>query len=527
MEPMKKLIGMFVAALSIVSCDKGGMRVENNGSLYDDGLQHDMIVLGNRLDNPYTTENAQDAFAAVYPSKSREVIRTTDLYVRFLPADRDEFELLESLGIEMLDHPMDYEIVTEGDYYHDPSVDEDSITWQYAVVDKDFVFPDIRYEIIDECFLADNDPVTRAMDDVDWAAVEAEAYRMTGNAGMLDSASLTKAAKCNPSGRITIIDENFNGAQPFGLAGVKISCNSFIKFASTYTDRDGYYTMPKRYSANLRYRLVFKNQEGFSIGLNLILVPASVSTLGKGPAQGISYTVSQASDSRLYRRSVVNNAAYDYISRCAAEDMNITPPPGDLRIWLFNSISASSAVMVHHGAIVDNSLFKKYLGIYASIIKLFAPDITVGTKDHGNYMELYDSVVHELAHASHFAQVGTGYWNSYIAYILSSFLMSGGTTYGSGDTSGAGYCEVGEMWAYYVESMMHKERYGGTVPEYGTSWWFYPQIFRYLENRGLTRAQIFMALQSDVADRLELRERLVDLYPGSRIMIEQVFNRYR
>ena len=527
MEPMKKFIGIFAAALLVMSCDKGGTHIESSGFLYDDGLQHGMIVLGSRLDNPYTTENARAAFSAVYPTKSRDIVQTTDLYVRFLPADQEEFDLLEEMGVEMLDHPMDYEIVAEGDYYHDPSVGDGNITWQYAVVDKDFDFPDIRYEIIDECFLADNSEATKAMADIDWEAVEKESYRLTGNGDMLDESALTKATKYNPTGRITIVDEQANGGKPFGLAGVKISCNTFIKFSSTYTDRDGYYTIPKRYSAKLRYRLVFQNAAGFSIGFNLVLVPASVSTLGKGSAQGMNYTVTRSGDDMLYRRSVVSNAAYDYISRCAPEDMNLPAPPGDIRIWLFNSMSASSAVMIHHGAVVENALIKSYLGVFSLLIKFFAPDITIGTKDHGSYAELYDSTVHELAHSSHFAQVGTEYWNRYIRYILQSFIETGGETYGTGDGEYAGHCEVGEMWAYYVESMMHKERYGGQIPAYGTSFWFYPQIFRYLEDRGLTRAQLLAALQGDVTDKQKLREKLVELYPDRRIMIEQVFNRYR
>ena len=40
------------------------------------------------------------------------------------------------------------------------------------------------------------------------------------------------------------------------------------------------------------------------------------------------------------------------------------------------------------------------------------------------------------------------------------------------------------MWGYFNESKMYKERYGGTVPSFGTSYWFYPQIFRYLDERG-------------------------------------------
>ena len=72
-------------------------------------------------------------------------------------------------------------IVREGDYYHDPGLSEEEITWQYAVVPKDFEFPtSIRWELLDECFISEHDPDTRS-DGIDWAAVEEEAFRLTGN----------------------------------------------------------------------------------------------------------------------------------------------------------------------------------------------------------------------------------------------------------------------------------------------------------------------------------------------------------
>ena len=53
-----------------------------------------MIVLGEKLDNPYTTENMRDAYASLYPTRSRYDVETSHLYVRFLPADEDELEQL-------------------------------------------------------------------------------------------------------------------------------------------------------------------------------------------------------------------------------------------------------------------------------------------------------------------------------------------------------------------------------------------------------------------------------------------------
>ena len=337
---------------------------------------------------------------------------------------------------------------------------------------------------------------------------------------------MTKAAKIAPSGRITIIDGKANGGKAFGVAGVRISCNSFVKFAHTYTDRDGYYQMPAEFSSNLRYRLVFENEKGFSIGFNLILVPASVSTLGKSGPEGVSITVTSESEEKLFRRCVVNNAAYDYISRCKPDDMGITAPPKDLRIWLFHALKASSAVMIHHGTILSAELLDKFLGDYSSLIRYFAPDVTIGVKNLDTYSSIYSEVCHELSHASHFSKVGVDYWNKYIRYIVKSYLATGGMTYGDGVSEDAGYCEIGECWAYYLESMMYKERYGGNIPAFGNDYWFYPQIFRYLDERGLTRSDIFSVLTASVRSREDLRQALIGSFPEKRTIIEQVFGRY-
>lgn len=491
----------------------------------EETMSHGMIVLGDRLENPYTTENMQEAYMALYPTKSRSDVKTSHLYVRFLPADEEEFDMLTDSGLDLVDYPVDYEILVDGDYYHDPSVGEDSYTWQYAVVPADYEFPDVRYEILDECHITETDPVSRSADGIDWEAVEMEAFRLTGNGDMLQPQ--TKGSKVYPSGRITIVDDQANGGKPFGLAGVRVRCNTFVKFSNTYTDRDGYYTMPRKFSANLKYRLVFKNEKGFAIGFNLILQPASASALGKGPAEGLSATITKDSDRTLFLRSVVNNAAYDYISRCSVDDMNLTLPPDDLRIWLLSGMDASSAVLIHHKVGVSHSLVAGFLGYFASLISFFAPDVTIGTSDMQTYGDVYRAVCHELAHCSHFAQVGTDYWNRYVEYILRSYLKSGGSAYGDGSGEYAGYCEVGEMWAYYLESVMYQERYGGPMPQFGTGYWFSPQIFRYLDDRGFSRTDFLSAMQSDVTGTDVLQNRLMSMSPDRSEMISQVFARYK
>lgn len=524
---MRSKVQLLFLALVMVSCSKENVPDHGINYSYGRGLAHEQIVLGKRLENPYKTENVTKALQSLYPTKADRVeVKPTDLYVRFLPSSKEQCDCLEDLGLDLIDHPLDFDIAVEGDWYHDPEVPDNNMTWQYAVVPVGFQFPeDIEYELIDECYII-NSSGTRSSDGIDWEAVEREAYRITGNEERLEDLTTKASNKVTPTGRITIVDSKANGGKPFGVAGVKVSCNSFVKFASTYTDRDGYYTMPKSFSANLRYRLVFQNKKGFSIGVNLILVPASVSTLGKSGPSGVNMTVTNTSDGKLFRRCVVNNAAYDYYSRCSNTDLNLTLPPSDLRIWIFKNLEASSAVMLHHNTILNDDLIAGYLGNYAVLIKTLLPDITIGAKGRNDYASLYSATCHELAHASHFSKVDIGYWNSYISYIVRSFLLSGGKTYGDGSGDGAGLCEVGEMWAYYLESRMYKDRYGGSMPSFGTSFWFYPQIFRYLDERGIKPSQILSVLDNRTVSRQTLKQNLTDAYPSRRMIIEQVFSRY-
>lgn len=522
---MKRLYLIVLAFLSCACAEKLIMPGSENVDLVGD-VSHDMIVLGEKLEDPFSVDNMTKALANVYPTKAgRVAVSATDLYVRFLPEDDGQYETLSSLGLQLLDHPVDFEVLREGDYYHDPGIPDGHITWQYAVVPVGFLFPQgIRYEILDECFIAGNSPSTKGSG-IDWDEVEREAYRITGNEAMLMEQTKAREGSESPSGRITILDPEA-GPDPVGVMGVMVSCNSFVKFAHAYTDEEGYYSMKKSFSGTPRYRLVFKNSKGFSIGFNLLLVPASVSTLGKNPASGVDVCIDAASERKLFTRSVVNNAGYDYYCSCEKDGVRIKTPPTDLRIWLFQHMSSSSAVMLQQGAYVESTRLKDFLGEYITLLEMFLPDITLGLKGSVNYSSIYNLTIHEMAHASHFMQVGTEYWDSYVNFIISSFVKSGFVTYGVGTEKDHGYCEVGEMWAYYVQTQLNRERYPDTDKVFGTSYWFSPQIFLYLDDRGLNRFKIFKALTSDISDIEMLQDKLISLYPQMKSTINQAFGRY-
>ena len=510
----------------LVACE----RDETQGSLSRAPLttvEHGMIQLGEKLEDPYTVENMRKALEKVYPTKADRIdITATDLYARFLPEDDEQMTVLEELGLNLTDHPVDYKIVREGDYYQDPEVGDDAITWQYAVVPHDFTFPaGIRFEVLDECYISEHDPVTRADPDIDWLKVEEEAFRLTGNEAMWNGIVAKGGEKVAPAGRITIEDPGFCEGKPIGVAGVKVAANIFVKIAYAFTDRDGYYKMEKTFGGQPRYRLIFRNEKGFDIGFNFIIVPASVSALGQGPNEGIDVHVNTESDAALFRRCVVNNAAYDYYSRCTDTDLDVPAPPDGLRIWIFPDLTCSSACMLHHGAFLHIAIVDAYIGAWMPLIRIFLPDVTLGTKEQ-DYAGIYSATSHELAHASHFQQVGTDYWDKYIEYVVTSFASKGRDPYGTGEGVNAGYCEVGEMWGYFMQESLKKDRYGGTMTYFGNQFWFKPDIFTYLYEHGISRGQIYRALGRQVCSSDDLKDELVKLYPDKEAMIEQTFKSY-
>ena len=119
--------------------------------------------------------------------------------------------------------------------------------------------------------------------------------------------------------------------------------------------------------------------------------------------------------------------------------------------------------------------------------------------------------------------MGNAFWNPYIKYVVKSFVLEGWNAYGSGTREDANYCEIGEMWAYYLQETLYKERYGGTVATFGNTFWFKPDIFVYLYERGLSRGQIFRALTADVTTTEDLKETLLNLYPALDDVIENTF----
>lgn len=100
-------------------------------------------------------KKANDKLACTKTGYTPININTTHLYVRFLAKNLTEYDSIKrDATLHLYDHPLDYEIVGLGNYYHDPTLPDTSITWRYCNVRANYKLPNfIEYQILNELYI--------------------------------------------------------------------------------------------------------------------------------------------------------------------------------------------------------------------------------------------------------------------------------------------------------------------------------------------------------------------------------------
>ena len=538
---MKKLLLLLCLAASLASCVKDKMEdlevpVTEPEEYVPEQLPQ--MVLGEQLENPYSLENMQAAYDEMLNEGFTGYldIKVTDLYVRFLPKDSTELRILEDdLQLELFDYPLDYDIVEEGAFYHDPDIPEDKLTWMYTTVKADFVFPaSIEHEVLQQCYIpaddeyeeyeTEDEELTRSsINKVDPLSVlEYAAFKNTGLAqkfGMEDPATRgwINLKRYRPEGNIKVYNDSLNVLEP--VKGVKVRCHTLVKWSTTFTNEWGYYKMDGKFRIGPHYALVFDNSKGFDIYGNWGPLARANYNMGWHSKKGHDRDIYKGS--QAWDWCIVNNAGYEYYQMC--EQTGISKPPHNLKVWVFrhksNMSSAPMASRISHvygikpGDALVRFLNNWYINIQGNIILAFfrnlLPDVTIGSKGSDAY-DIYNTVNHEFAHASHFSQVGSAYWADYISYIITY------GSYGSREDFNSGVCEIGELWGCAMGEIQEYEKYRGGIMQkkyMGYKGWFNPAIIwdLYAQNI-LTKKEIYDCLTSDVKDIYALRDKMLNLY---------------
>ena len=345
----------------------------------------DKIVLGDKLSTPYSVDNMKEAYNNLQQKgtiKETIKISTTHYYVRFLPKNESELGILLSSSIELFSYPLDYEIENEGSYYHDPSIPEDKITWQYANVPVDYEFPDIQYEILNHLFLIDEtnakaNGISLALYDT----LLKEALTSTANKGLI---SFLNPLPWNPSGCLYYYDDVEKKSKPIEGVIVRASGAGITKRATT--NENGCFSMglligPAHYSVKWE----FSNK--FDLRTSNHLQAYSFGPFKKG-----SWHHTFHKNRRDWGYAVVFRAARIYFTQ--HDRWGIQAPPSRIlgeRLHI--------GVLFTHFNGIHPHFFDRYrlLGMSPIVVAI---DYLLGSYDD-NAQYIFATTIHELAHASH------------------------------------------------------------------------------------------------------------------------------
>ena len=381
---IKKLSFAFVLGLAVLTACKDEPMLaleeqqnveaqEFNNNLPSDG----MMVLGQELQDPYKLSNMQQAYANITGAKAQ--LQPTHLYMRFLPKNEEELYLLKN--IELFDFPLHYEIIQNGDCYHDPELPAEAITWQYAVIPIDTTIPEnIQQELIYEVFIPNYD--TDGSKSGLLEAIEDEAIRLCGYSDMLQqNASKGLFSKWTPSGTIKVWDDVLLKYIP--IHGAKVQVRWLTHIEKDFTDANGNFSTSS-----------FRFDVNYSIKWERADFDIRSGNWGQawynGPKLGSAWYLNIDKGGMSWVYAHIFRAAHMYYY--GHSSWGIKSPPKDGKL-LKQSIKIGAMDKSGRAHFFD---FNKFFT---------TPQIKVFRKNSSGRelqsIELFGTTIHELAHASH------------------------------------------------------------------------------------------------------------------------------
>ncbi len=541
-------VALIAGASIFVACTKEDSRNGYAKSDTDPISEEDCFTIGDQLENAYSVTNMQKAYDTLRAHGMTDIVdvHCTHLYVKFYPETPDNYhKLISDTTLDLFDFPLDHEIIGQGALCSKP----DDYNVLYTVVPVNYDFPDVRHDILEYCFIPDEN-ATEAEE-----KVEMESMILTGNLTPDDTVSTPPSnpdkrwnwfrlpAKKHPHGTFTV--KNTETGSYDKLVNARIVSFRLVKISHTYTNDNGYYYQPKTFRWKCLYGVSFRNSNHFNIYSNLGPMAPAFYYIGR--ESNDTYNKDIESFSVAFPWATINNAACYYLKHIVPTE-NVTRPPYNLHIWSVPSLPTDftgNAVMAYQMrpgftsitpitndfclATIANSLSPS-MGIILPDICILKPNVadTLLTRKY------YQYTIHELSHASHFAQVGSPYWSQYVTATIANIGYGNDSTGWHGMN---GVIGVGEMWGYFFE-YWNMVNYINSLPNHWsaainikTSEWFKPKILDDLchtDGLDITPKKILNCMTVDVTTVGALKERLKLNYGtyGRDIIIDSIFHCY-
>ncbi|NMM50760.1 hypothetical protein [Marinigracilibium pacificum] len=424
-------------------------------------------TFGKKMKNPYSVQNMKQAWDNIKPELSKAgrynveavTITTTHYYVRFLPKDSLEYEiLLKDSLLELYSYPLDYEQIIEGEFnYHDPSIPADRPTYQYTVVLADYNFPNIEYKILEELFIPDdightiNGRVVYPIDECVQPFLINEAMRIAQHYSEIQDVEecggggyVAGSGVCSTCPRGQILVENPYSGKIYkdgkfydGVPKVKARARKWFKIKTAYTDENGEFVIRYVFGGNreVNYGIKYSNIHAFIKPTGIGFGPAYLN----GPKQSGRWEYRSHKGSRSYLWGAIMRGVYDY-HYIWAPKFNIGRPPNDLKIRACANNDCGVMTMLHQISDVTTGPIGGWV----------FSDLRIGSKDD-KYNIIYKIVIHELGHAAHWNFVGDWVVSSTYRMMFSKKM-------------------VREAWASGVADIVHQDKFKFLPDVYGVCW---------------------------------------------------------
>jgi len=362
----------------------------------------DIMELAPQTTNPYTISNMQAALDSLAHRNELECdiskfnIRVTHKYIKFKPQDSIQFGLLiQDTSLILFDYPMDRKITKGGTYYRDPSLPEGQPNYQWTSVPVGKVLPNgIPYDVISDLYLPEEDPnlvqyYETAFDHCITLLID-EALKRTGNydtssyyGGMTtggDLVSISLPSKWTPAGRIRLTDNVL--INNTGLRGVKARANRWFEVREQLTDANGNFNVGHKFRYPVNYSIKWERND-YNIRSG-----SHGQAYFNGPHQRGDWNLDIVSG-LSWHYGHVHRGAFDYYYN---NTTGLRSPPTN------GFLGSRIAIGVYDECNRANYDHRQRLW--------FGPEIRMYNRwkdcDARNSQDQYTTVIHELAHASHF-----------------------------------------------------------------------------------------------------------------------------
>ena len=249
------------------------------------------------------------------------------------------------------------------------------------------------------------------------------------------------------------------------------------------SDDNGCWRLNKRYGGKVWMRIHFESARGRFRGPAdnvrvvwqwLFTIEDQVGTKTSPPYNNYSvnynmYTAQGSQAHRFWGAATANNALHEFYDQAIAD--GILTPPARLDIYLSRTRQSGFALMLNTSNTI-NALFSgasgiSFLGDFVELsvgitmplfLSVNVPNVMIGT-DFRNSDRVKRLAYHELAHAAHFRQLGSTYWQTLVEAEINASVTTG-DPWGNRNSSNAGIISICESWAEHIGNTYAHRIYG-------------------------------------------------------------------